>query len=136
MYSGSDGYLVRKGTRLITNLWKLQTDPSIWSDPLEFKPERFMSIETTGGRENLDIRGQHFELMPFGSGRRSCPGASLAQLVVKTNLAAMIQCFEWKVNGSVDMQEKPSLTLPRAHPLMCVPIPRDLLPSIMHVIDQ
>lgn len=64
--------------------------------------------------------------MPFGTGRRVCPGASLALQVVPINLAAMIQCFDWKIDGDgkVNMEEKPAMTLPRAHPLMCVPIPR------------
>ncbi|OMP03976.1 Cytochrome P450 [Corchorus olitorius] len=75
----------------------------------------------------LDVRGQHFHLLPFGSGRRSCPGTTLALQVVQTSLAAMIQCFDWKVdgaNGTVDMKEGPGLTLPRAHPLICTPVPR------------
>ncbi|XP_030932470.1 cytochrome P450 82A3-like [Quercus lobata] len=65
------GYHVPKGTRLIINIWKIQTDPRIWSDPLEFKPERFLTTH-----KNVDVRGQNFELLPFGSGRRECPGIS------------------------------------------------------------
>ncbi|KAJ1436732.1 Cytochrome P450 [Sesbania bispinosa] len=57
-------------------------------------------------------------------GRRVCPGASLALHAVPINLPAMIQCFEWKVDGTVNMEEKPAMTLPRAHPLVCVPVPR------------
>ncbi|XP_028787256.1 3,9-dihydroxypterocarpan 6A-monooxygenase-like [Neltuma alba] len=133
------GYDIPAKTFLMVNLWSIGRDPKFWEDPLGFRPERFMNMEASG-RGNLDVRGQNFELIPFGSGRRSCPGVSLAQLVVKTNLAAMIQCFEWTVNGgngTVDMEEKPSMTLPRAHPLMCVPLPRPhLLPFIMHVIEQ
>lgn len=133
------GYEIPAKTLLFVNLWSLGRDPEVWEDPLEFRPERFMGMEARG-KENLDVRGQHFELIPFGSGRRSCPGASLAQQVVKTNIAAMIQCFEWKGNGgngTVDMEEKPSLTLPRARPLICVPVPRaNLIPSIMQVVGQ
>ncbi|XP_028808718.1 3,9-dihydroxypterocarpan 6A-monooxygenase-like [Neltuma alba] len=133
------GYEIPAKTLLLVNLWSLGRDPKLWEDPLEFRPERFVGTEASG-KGNLDVRGQHFELIPFGSGRRSCPGASLAQQVVKTNLAAMIQCFEWKVNGgngTVDMEEKPSMTLPRAHPLICVPLPRpNLLPSILQVMEQ
>ncbi|KAK4272563.1 hypothetical protein QN277_021102 [Acacia crassicarpa] len=129
------GYDIPANTLLFVNLWSLGRDSKLWEEPLEFRPERFMGIEANGNG-NLDVRGQHFELIPFGSGRRSCPGASLAQQVVKTNLAAMIQCFEWKVNGTVDMEEKPSMTLPRAHPLICVPVPRpNLLSSVMRAIE-
>ncbi|KAF7804118.1 3,9-dihydroxypterocarpan 6A-monooxygenase-like [Senna tora] len=117
------GYEIPAKTLLFVNLWSIGRDPNYWEDPLEFRPERFMSEE--GSR--VDLRGQHFELISFGSGRRMCPGASLALLVVQTNLAAMIQCFDWKVNGGnqcVSMEEKPAMTLPRAHPLLCLPLPR------------
>ncbi|KAI9176819.1 hypothetical protein LWI28_007557 [Acer negundo] len=68
-------------------------------------------------------------MIPFGSGRRSCPGATLALKFVPTTLAAIIQCFELKVGGggseiSVDMEEGAGLTLPRAHSLVCNPVAR------------
>ena len=92
-------------------------------------PNRFVS-EDGSGKSQLDLRGQHFHLLPFGSGRRGCPGTSLALQVVQTSLAAIVQCFDWKVgdgrntNGTVDMEEGLGLTLPRAHPLVCVPVAR------------
>ncbi|KAI9122079.1 hypothetical protein K1719_006768 [Acacia pycnantha] len=98
-------------------------DPNHWKNPDEFSPERFMS-EDRNGQSRLDVRGQHFQFVPFGSGRRGCPGTSLALQVVQINLAAMIQCFEWKVDGTVSMEEKAGITAPRAHPLICVPVPR------------
>lgn len=113
------GYDIPEKTLLFVNLWSMGRDPKLWEKPLEFRPERFMGEE----EKQFDMRGQNFQLMPFGTGRRLCPGASLALQVVPTNLAAMIQCFEWKVNGEVSMEEKPALTLPRAHPLICVPVP-------------
>jgi cytochrome P450 len=56
-------FQVKKGTRLITNLWKIHTDPNVWPDPLEFNPERFLTTH-----KDVDFRGNHFELLPFGSG--------------------------------------------------------------------
>ncbi|XP_061346432.1 cytochrome P450 93A2-like [Gastrolobium bilobum] len=120
------GYEIPSKTQLFINVWAIGRDPNHWENPLEFRPERFISEEGSG-KSQLDVRGQHFHLIPFGSGRRGCPGTSLALQVVQTNLAAMIQCFEWKVSGgndTVDMEEKPGLTLSRAHPLICVPVPR------------
>ena len=73
------------------------------------------------------MRGQHYHFIPFGSGRRTCPGVSLAWQVVPVNLAIIIQCFQWKLvggNGKVDMEEKSGITLPRANPINCVPVPR------------
>ncbi|KAJ1377813.1 Cytochrome P450 [Sesbania bispinosa] len=118
------GYEIPAKSSLFVNLWSMGRDPNLWEDPLEFMPERFMSEDN-----QVDVRGQHFQLMPFGTGRRVCPGASLALLVVPTILAAMIQCFEWKFggadhNGTVNMEEKPAISLPRAHPLICVPVAR------------
>ncbi|KAK7345108.1 hypothetical protein VNO77_15558 [Canavalia gladiata] len=118
------GYDIPDQSLLFVNLWSMGRDPNLWEKPLEFRPERFMDEEN-----QFDVRGQHFQLMPFGTGRRVCPGTSLALMVVPTTLAAMIQCFEWKVNGTVSMEEKPAMTLPRAHPLISLPVPRfDVLP--------
>ncbi|KAL2320829.1 hypothetical protein Fmac_029798 [Flemingia macrophylla] len=117
------GYNIPAKTRLFINVWAIGRDPKHWESPLEFRPERFIE----NGASGLDVRGQHYHLIPFGSGRRMCPGASLALQVVHVNLAAMIQCFQWKVeggNGMVEMQEKSGITLPRANPIICVPIPR------------
>ncbi|CAK8562305.1 unnamed protein product [Lathyrus sativus] len=115
------GYEIPANTVLFVNLWSMGRNPKVWENPLEFKPERFMSQDI-----KFDVRGQNFEFMPFGTGRRTCPGTSSTLQVVPTNLAAMIQCFEWKVagDGKVNMEEKAAMSLPRAHPLMCVPIPR------------
>ncbi|KAH7578462.1 hypothetical protein JRO89_XS01G0385000 [Xanthoceras sorbifolium] len=79
-------------------------------------------------RENIKAFIMYFHMIPFGSGRRSCPGATLALQFVPTTLAAIIQCFELKVGGNggsetVDMEEGPGLTIPRAHSLVCKPVP-------------
>ncbi|PAN23306.1 hypothetical protein PAHAL_4G082700 [Panicum hallii] len=112
------GYDVPAGATVFVNVWAIGRDPASWGpDPLAFRPERFLEGENAG----MDVRGQHFHLLPFGSGRRICPGASLAMLVVQAALAAMVQCFEWAPVGGapVDMEEGPGLTLPRKHPLVC-----------------
>lgn len=83
------GYHVKKGTRLFTNLWKIQTDPRIWSDPLEFKPERFLTTH-----KDVDVKGRHFEFLPFGSGRRVCPGISFGLRSSLLTLANLIHSFE------------------------------------------
>lgn len=120
------GYEIPAKTQLFVNVWGIGRDPNHWENPLEFRPERFMR-NNSSEKQVVELRGQHFQLIPFGSGRRGCPGTSLALHVVHVNLGAMIQCFEWKLEGgkdSVDMQEKAGLTLSRAHPLICVPSPR------------
>lgn len=117
------GYDIPARTRLFVNVWAINRDPNHWEDALEFKPERFLSKDNA----NLDVRGQHYHFLPFGTGRRGCPGTTLALQVVQTTLATLIHCFEFKVEGgksSVDMEEGAGLTLPRAHPLKCIPVSR------------
>ncbi|KAK4404921.1 cytochrome [Sesamum angolense] len=120
------GYHIPAKTRVFVSIWAVGRDPNYWEDPLEFRPERFLQ-EDGSAKGQLDVRGQNFHFLPFGSGRRGCPGTSLALLLVQTTLAAMVQCFEWKVeggNGTVDMEEGPGLTLPKAHHLVCSPVVR------------
>ncbi|KAK7269804.1 hypothetical protein RIF29_22546 [Crotalaria pallida] len=126
------GYDIRAKTQVFINVWAIGRDPKHWDNPMEFKPERFLSKDIDSGKKSqVEVRGQHYQLLPFGSGRRGCPGTSLALNVAHTTLAAMIQCFEWKgsdgeegSDNSVDMKEGPSFILSRAQPLICVPKPR------------
>ena len=122
------GYHVPKGTRLITNLWKIQTDPSIWSEPLKFMPERFLTTH-----KNVDVRGQNFELIPFGTGRRACPGASLGLQMVHLALASFLHMYEISnsSNAQVDMTESFGLTNIKATPLEVLITPRLHLPNFM-----
>ncbi|KAB1220427.1 Cytochrome P450 82A4 [Morella rubra] len=115
------GYHVPRGTRLITNIWKIQTDPRIWSDPLEFKPERFLTTH-----KDVDVWGKHFELIPFGSGRRACPGTSFALRTVHLALARFLQTFEISKPSyaQVDMTESFGLTNMKATPLEVLITPR------------
>ncbi|KAM1031699.1 hypothetical protein ACFX13_036224 [Malus domestica] len=108
------GLHIPKGTRLFVNLWKLHRDPTVWSEPEVFSPDRF------------DASGQHFEFIPFGSGRRSCPGLTFAMQVIHLNLGRLIQGFELAtpLDMSVDMTEGLGVTLPKATSLEVVLTPR------------
>ncbi|KAI3888358.1 hypothetical protein MKX03_003110, partial [Papaver bracteatum] len=106
------GYEVKAGTRLLVNLWKLHRDPRVWSNPLEFKPERFLSQlngGTGGEAANLDFKGQHFEYTPFGSGRRMCPGINLAIQTLHMSLACLLHAFDFDIPAGllIDMAEGP-----------------------------
>ena len=88
------GYHVPKGTQLIPNLWKIQTDHHKWSDPLNFKPERFLTTH-----KDVDFKGKNFEFIPFGSGRRICPGASFGVQMVHLALASFLHMYDISVGA-------------------------------------
>ncbi|KAF9591648.1 hypothetical protein IFM89_005229 [Coptis chinensis] len=117
------GYHVPAGTQVITNLSKIQRDPLKWAKPSEFRPERFL---TERFPTNMDVRGNHFELIPFGSGRRSCPGISFALQVIHLTLASLLQgfIFETPSGAPVDMTEGAGITNMKATPLQVVITPR------------
>ncbi|OMO92211.1 Cytochrome P450 [Corchorus olitorius] len=105
----------------------LHRDPSIWQNPLHFLPERFLTDHA-----NVDVRGKHFELIPFSSGRRTCPGVSLTLQVAHLALARLLHAFELGTvsDTAIDMSESPGLSLPRATPLEVTLTPR--LPSTLY----
>lgn len=93
------------GTRVLVNVGGLHQDPVIWSDPTQFRPERWF----VSSHRDLDVKGQHFEHLPFGSGRRSCPGISLAMQFMHLTLARLIHGFEVEVPVGaprVDVRER------------------------------
>ncbi|KAL6314296.1 hypothetical protein AAG906_018991 [Vitis piasezkii] len=119
------GYHIPANTELLVNVWAMGRDPNYWENPFEFSPSRFLN-EDGSIKKGLDVKGQQFLLLPFGSGRRIWPGASLTLQIVPSTIAAVIQCFDWKVgdggNGSINMEEGHGSS--RAHPLVCVPVGR------------
>ncbi|KAK0574124.1 hypothetical protein LWI29_018515 [Acer saccharum] len=111
------GYHVPRQTMLMVNAWAIHRDPKVWDDPTSFKPERFEGL-MEGGHE-----AYNYKFVPFGLGRRACPGAGLANRVMGFALAALIQCFEWEriSEEEVDMSQGTGITMPKAKPLeaMC-----------------
>ncbi|KAK1549782.1 hypothetical protein Q3G72_007762 [Acer saccharum] len=119
------GYDIRKGTRVFINSWSIGRDSSFWDEPEEFRPERFLQ-----GKVDMDVKGQSFELLPFGSGRRMCPGYSLGLKMIRSSLANMLHGFHWKLPEDhmkvedISMEEVFGLTTPRKYPLVAVMEPR------------
>nr|ALO23115.1 cytochrome P450 CYP82H28 [Kalopanax septemlobus] len=122
------GFHIPAGTRLLVNLWKLHRDPNIWSDPLEFQPDRFLQKHV-----DVDIWGKDFELIPFGSGRRSCPGITFALQFLHLTLARLLHGFELGTvsDSTIDMNESAGITNPKATPLEITLTPR--LPPQLYV---
>ncbi|KAJ4829707.1 hypothetical protein Tsubulata_027572 [Turnera subulata] len=120
-----NGYDLKGKTRMIVNVYTIQRDPSLWTDPEEFIPERFMvDSDKNPEQRQLDIRGQNFSYLPFGTGRRACPGSSLAYTVVQFTIATLVQCFDWEVKGGekINMDEGSGFSMGMAHQLESYPI--------------
>ncbi|WOG97579.1 hypothetical protein DCAR_0416920 [Daucus carota subsp. sativus] len=121
-----NGYSIPEGSTLLVNVWAIARDPKAWADPLEFRPERFLP---GGERPNADVRGNDFEVIPFGAGRRICAGLSLGLRMVQLLTATLVHAFDWTLAdgqeaGKINMDEAYGLTLQRAVPLMVHPSPR------------
>ncbi|KAF7837945.1 flavonoid 3'-monooxygenase-like [Senna tora] len=115
-------YNIKKGTAVFINTWSIGRDPSIWDSPEEFIPERFIGKE-------IDVRGQSFELLPFGSGRRMCPGYSLGLKMIASSLANLLHGFNWRLPQGVkpqdvDMEEVYGLATVRKFPIVALLEPR------------
>lgn len=122
------GYDIPRGTTLVVNCWAIHRDPSSWEEPTNFKPERF--LEKTG----KESEGSKY--LPFGIGRRPCPGAAMATRAVEFTISTLIQCFEWERVGPEleDLEEGNGVfVFPKAKPLEAFCKPRA---SMKHLVTQ
>ncbi|XP_057792633.1 salviol synthase-like [Salvia miltiorrhiza] len=122
-----DGYEIPAETKIIVNAWAINRDPKYWEDPDCFQPERFMD-------NVVDYKGNHFEYIPFGAGRRICPGMGFGMANVELPLAMFLYHFDWKLGGGMkpqdlDMKEVFGVATRRNKQLCLVPIMRRPLPT-------
>jgi len=123
-----EGYTIPSGTRAIVNSWALARDPSYWEKAEEFKPERFME---GGSATAIDNKGNDFQYLPFGAGRRMCPGANFAIANIEVMLANLVYHFNWELpmelaKKGIDMTESFGVIVHRTKKLLLVPIvPQD-----------
>ncbi|RDX66482.1 Cytochrome P450 71A6, partial [Mucuna pruriens] len=114
------GYDIAIGTQVLVNAWAISTDPSYWDQPLEFQPERFLKSSI------MDIKGHDFQLIPFGAGRRGCPGIAFAMALNELVLANIVHHFDWTVppglveDQALDMSETTGLTVHKKLPLLAL----------------
>ncbi|XP_019183844.1 PREDICTED: cytochrome P450 CYP736A12-like [Ipomoea nil] len=113
------GFHIPKGSRILVNTWAIGRDPEFWPEPEKFIPERFLGSD-------IDVKGHDFELLPFGSGRRSCPGIQLGLVIVRLIVAQLVHCFDWELPDGMlpedlDMTELFGTATVRANSLKAIP---------------
>ncbi|EOA22904.1 hypothetical protein CARUB_v10003636mg [Capsella rubella] len=114
------GYDIPKKTWIHVNIWAIHRNPNVWKDPEAFIPERFIDCQ-------VDYKGLNFELLPFGSGRRMCPGIGMGMALVHLTLINLLYRFNWKlpdgmVAEDVDLEESYGLVCPKKVPLELIPV--------------
>ena len=112
-------YTIPKDSQVLVNIWAIGRAPKYWKDPLVLKPERFLE-------SSLDFKGNDFEFLPFGAGRRICPGLSMAAKHAPLVVASLIHLCDWSLpHGKgpkyLDMSEKFGITLLKEEPLILIP---------------
>jgi ferulate-5-hydroxylase len=120
------GYLIPKRSRIMINVFAIGRDKAAWKDADTFRPSRFSDVGDSAGK---DFKGNYFEFLPFGSGRRSCPGMHLGLYSLELAVAQLVHCFNWNLPDAMkpdelDMSDIFGLTAPRAVRLSAVPTPR------------
>ncbi|KAI3512868.1 hypothetical protein L1887_20189 [Cichorium endivia] len=116
------GHDIAQGTQVLINAWAIARDPLIWEEPEKFKPERFLN-------SSIDYKGLHFEFLPFGAGRRGCPGIQFSVAINELALANIVYKYDLTLpNGGrpeeLDMSEISGLTFHKKSPLLVVATPR------------
>ncbi|KAL4644275.1 hypothetical protein ACB092_02G152900 [Castanea dentata] len=121
------GYYIPAKSRVMINAWAIGRDNNSWEDAETFKPSRFLQEGVP------DYKGSNFEFIPFGSGRRSCPGMQLGLYALDLCVAHLLHCFTWELPdgmkpSEMDMNDVFGLTAPRAIRLVAVPTKRVVCP--------
>ncbi|XP_027357277.1 cytochrome P450 71A26-like [Abrus precatorius] len=117
------GYEIASGTHKFVNAWAIARDPSCWDQPLEFQPERFLN-------SSIDVKGHDFQLIPFGAGRRGCPGITFSTVLNELVMANLVHQFDWTVphgvvgDQTLDISESTGMAVHKKFPLVAIASPR------------
>ncbi|PRQ18061.1 putative cytochrome P450 [Rosa chinensis] len=115
------GYTILRGTTVFMNAWAIHRDPSLWDNPLEFRPQSFLDPSN-----KFDYMGNKFQYVPFGSGRRICAGLPLAERMLTFELASFLHSFEWRLpnDTKLNLSENFGLVVKKMAPLFAIATPR------------
>ncbi|CAL9043045.1 premnaspirodiene oxygenase-like [Musa acuminata AAA Group] len=121
------GYEIEAGTPVLVNAWAINRDPQYWEEAESFRPERFEG-------KSIDFKGGNFEYLPFGAGRRICPGLGFGLATIHLSLAQLLLYFDWKLpdgrkSEELDMSETLGVTVTRKTELKLSATPRIPIPS-------
>ncbi|XP_050218056.1 desmethyl-deoxy-podophyllotoxin synthase-like [Mercurialis annua] len=116
-----NGYGIPVKSRVIVNVWAIGRDPNYWPEAEKFNPERFCDC-------SLDYKGTDFEFLPFGAGRRICPGLLFGIANVEFPLAQLLYHFDWELPSqmkpeALDMDEEFGAVVKRKNDLCLIPKP-------------
>ena len=116
-----NGYNIKAKTQVIINAWHIGRDPKVYDKPEDFEPERFLNSD-------INYKGTDFQLIPFGAGRRMCPGIQFAMAINEIALASVVHKYDWELPSGasvedLDMTESTGLTVHLKYPLRAVAIP-------------
>lgn len=117
-----DGHTIPAGLRVMINSWAIGRDARCWEDAEEFVPERFVD----GSATHVNFKGNDFQFLPFGSGRRMCAGVNFGIACIELMLANLVHRFDWelpvgKKGGDIDMSEVFGVVVSRKEKLLLVP---------------
>ncbi|GJR61271.1 cytochrome P450 71A4-like protein [Tanacetum coccineum] len=116
------GYNIAQGTQVMVNVWAISRDPLLWEKPDKFKPERFLN-------SSIDYKGRDFKFLPFGAGRRGCPGIQFSAVISELALANIVYKYDLALPNEgkpeeLDMREIFGLTVHKESPLLVMTTPR------------
>lgn len=120
-----DSYQIPPKTLVYFNEWAISRDPNYWENPNQFSPHRFLDNSNPSFNYNELLVHKNFALLPFGGGRRICPGVNLGMAAAELAVANLVYRFDWKLPAGmkeedIDFDVVPGFTMHKKNDLCLV----------------